>query len=129
MLVERLGGEIDDCAEPFPTERPWASWPAVALLTVRPSALEMLVARSGNRWATLLSTGQLWVGGDAVSDLTPACRTAVESGGHATLISEPGWPAWHESAAASDGTGIGERVKAAFDPAGVFPRLARWSPA
>lgn len=128
MLAERLRGGIDGCAEPFPAERPWALWPAVAMLTVRPSALEMLVARSGTRWATLLLTGHLWVGGDSVSDLTPVCRAAVESGGHATLISEPGWPAWRESAAAPDDTGIGERVKAAFDPAGVFPSLARWSP-
>jgi glycolate oxidase FAD binding subunit len=129
MLEERLGGEIDDCSDPFPTERPWASWPAVALLTVRPSALEMLVARSGDRWATLLSTGHLWVGGDSPSDLIPVCRAAVESGGHATLVSQPGWPTLRESAAEGEGEGIGGRVKAAFDPEGVFPRLARWSPA
>jgi hypothetical protein len=73
--------------------------------------------------------GHVWVGGDTVSDLIPTCRTAVESGGHATLISEPGWPAWQASASASEGTGIGERLKAAFDPDGVFPGLARWSPA
>lgn len=129
MLAERLGGEIDGSPGPFPTERPWAGWPAAAMLTVRPSALEMLVARSGTRWATLLSTGHLWVGGDSVSDLRAVCRAAVESGGHATLISQPGWPTWREPSAATDDTGIGERVKAAFDPDGVFPRLARWIPA
>ena len=128
MLVERLGGELDGRAEPFPALRPWVSWPAAVALTVRPSAIEPLVARSGTRWAALLSSGHLWVGGDAASDLIPVCRTAVESGGHATLISSPGWPTWQASAAGDDGAGIGERLKAAVDPDGVFPRLARWSP-
>jgi FAD/FMN-containing dehydrogenase len=129
MLVERLGGEIDESAERFLAERPWAAWPATALLTIRPSALEMLAARSGTRWAALLSTGHLWVGGDGVADLLAICRAAVESGGHATLVSEPRWPALREGVAQDNDTGIGERIKAAFDPDGVFPSLTPWIPA
>lgn len=129
MLVERLGGEIDESAERFLAERPWAAWPAAALLTVRPSAVEMLAARSGTRWAALLSTGHLWVGGDSVADLLAVAQAAVESGGHATLVSEPRWPALREGVAQSDDTGIGERIKAAFDPDGVFPSLTPWIPA
>jgi glycolate oxidase FAD binding subunit len=128
MLAERLGGEIDGSAERFLAERPWAAWPAAALLTIRPSALEMLAARSGTRWAALLSTGHLWVGGNSVADLLAVCRAAVESGGHATLISEPRWPALREGVAQSDDTGIGDRIKAAFDPDGVFPSLTPWIP-
>ncbi len=127
MLAERLGGEIDDAPGAFPKRRPWTEWPAAAMLTVRPSAIEVCVARFGGpRWAALLSTGLLWIGGDSVSDLGAGCRAAMETGGHATLISQPGWPAWHESAPASDDTGIAEGIKAAFDPEGTFPHLARW---
>jgi hypothetical protein len=34
-----------------------------------------------------------------------------------------------EGAAQSDDTGIGERIKATFDPDGVFPSLTPWIPA
>ncbi len=115
MLATRLGGEIDDRADPFPTVRPWAAWPAVATLTVRPSAVEVVVARSGPRWATLLSTGLIWVGGDTASDLIPACRAAVESGGHATLTSEPGWPSWRDDLAAGEGPGDRDDLAAGGD--------------
>jgi len=128
MLVEHLGGELDARPGSFPQVRSWARWPAVAMLTVRPSAVETLLGRAGTRWATQLFGGHVWIGGDTVSELVPSCATATERGGHATLISEPGWPTWPAASAGND-TRIGERVKAAFDPDGAFPRLARWSPA
>jgi glycolate oxidase FAD binding subunit len=129
VLVQRLGGEIDESADRFLAERPWAAWPAAVLLTVRPSALETLAARSGTRWASLLSTGHLWVGGDSAADLLAISQAAVERGGHATLVSEPRWPALRDGVAGSDDTGIGGRIKAAFDPDGVFPSLTPWIPA
>jgi glycolate oxidase FAD binding subunit len=128
-LVQQLGGEIDDSADRFLAERPWAAWPAAVLLTVRPSALEPLAARSGTRWAALLSTGHLWVGGDCVAELLAIARAAVETGGHATLVSEPCWPALREGTDQRDDTDIGVRIKAAFDPDGVFPSPTPWIPA
>jgi FAD/FMN-containing dehydrogenase len=126
MLADRFGGAAEEPARGFLAERPWKAWPAAALLTIRPSALEMLVAPAGTRWAALLSTGHLWVGSDRASDLVAVCRAAVESGGHATLISEPGWPMMRRGGDQRHDAGIAERVKAAFDPVGVFPSLVPW---
>lgn len=126
MLANRFGGAVEEPARRLLEERPWTAWPAAALLTIRPSALEMLVASSGTRWAALISTGHLWVGGDRASDLVAVCRAAVESGGHATLISEPAWPTMRSGGHRGQDAGLAERVKAAFDPDGVFPSLVPW---
>jgi glycolate oxidase FAD binding subunit len=108
--------------EPFPAARPWLDAPVVVEAAVPPSRLPALAASAGASWAALAGVGIAWVGLPGPGEPLSALRARVaELGGVAPVVRGPG------------GLGPGlpaprvqERIKHAFDPAGILAPGRFW---
>jgi len=108
---------------PFPSQRPWENRPIVAEVAVPPSNLPEVLAVAGDAWGALAGVGLAWVGFDSPDGPLDALRArACAAGGIAPVVKGPGGL----GADAPPALAIHQRLKAVFDPAGVFAPGRFW---
>jgi glycolate oxidase FAD binding subunit len=112
----------DEQGTPFPRSRAWLGAPVVAEAALPPSRLPELAAAAGDNWAALAGVGILWAGLPDTSEPLAALRArAAELGGIAPVVRGsgglgPGLPA----------AAVHQRIKRAFDPAGILAPGRFW---
>jgi glycolate oxidase FAD binding subunit len=117
--VQRPVATVDDA--PFPPERPWERFPAVAEAAVPPSKLGE--ALTGDGWGALAGVGIAWLGLDGGERELDQLRSRVRAvGGIAPIVRGAGGLG-DSPVAAPD---VHRRLKAAFDPNGVLAPGREW---
>jgi FAD/FMN-containing dehydrogenase len=117
--VQRPVATVDDA--PFPLERPWEGFPAVAEAACPPSKLGE--ALTGDGWGALAGVGIAWLGLDGGERELDELRSRVHAvGGIAPIVRGAGGLGDSPVAA----PGVHRRLKAAFDPNGVLAPGREW---
>jgi len=117
--VQRPVATVDDA--PFPIERPWEGFPAVAEAACPPSKLGEVL--TGDGWGALAGVGLAWVGlGGGERELDQLRSRVHAVGGIAPIIRGVGGLG-DSPVAAPD---VHRRLKAAFDPNGVLAPGREW---
>jgi glycolate oxidase FAD binding subunit len=112
----------DEQGTPFPRSRAWLEAPVVVEAALPPSRLPELAAAAGANWAALAGVGILWAGlPDASGPLAALRARAAELGGIAPVVRGPGGLGPGLPAAA-----VHQRIKRAFDPAGILAPGRFW---
>jgi FAD/FMN-containing dehydrogenase len=117
--VQRPVATVDDA--PFPIERPWEGFPAVAEAACPPSKVGE--ALTGDGWGALAGVGIVWLGLDGGERELGQLRSRVHAvGGIAPIVLGAGGLG-DSPVAAPD---VHRRLKAAFDPNGVLAPGREW---
>jgi glycolate oxidase FAD binding subunit len=118
QVVRPVAAERD---VPFPLERPWEGFPAVAEAAAPPSKLGQ--ALTGDGWGALAGVGLAWVGLGGESELDELRSRVHAVGGIAPVVRGPGGLGDPPVAAPE----VQRRLQGAFDPNGVLAPGRSWS--